>query len=338
MQVTRCLALFTVAIAAAQQSALLDGIRAYDRGDYAAAERSLTLAVSDARGRAFLALVQAATGRCEQALTGLAQGAEATDGTVRRLSSLGQVRCLAALNRLDDASAAVNRLKSENPSDADVLYESARIHMRAWNETLQQLYKSNAASYRVNQISAEIFETRGQFEQAATEYRKAIAKNPNALNLHFRLGRALLLRDPSPENLQLAMTEFEEEIRRNPADAVAHYQVGQVLVAQNKPAAAAPRFARSIELKPDFPEALIALARIHLNAKRASEAIALLQRAVHLAPKSEAIHYSLMQAYRDAGRMDEARREKATLDEIQKTPDGEFSEFLKKLGEKPDKR
>ena len=249
MQAIRCLALFTVALATAQQSALLDGIRAYEHGDYAAAERSLTNAVGDARGRAFLALVQAATGRCEQAMTGFAEAASVTDASVRRLAAIGQVRCLAALNRLDDASAAVNHLKLEYPNDADVLYESARIHMRAWNDTLQQLYKSNAASYRVNQISAEIFETRGQFEQAATEYRKAIAKNPDALNLHFRLGRALLLRDPSPDNLQLAITEFEEEIRRNPADAVAHYQVGQVLVAQNKSAAAAPRFSRSIRVE-----------------------------------------------------------------------------------------
>ena len=30
-----------------------------------------------------------------------------------------------------------------------------------------------------------------------------------------------------------------------------------------------------------------------------------------------------------------AKREKAELDKLQKAPEGEFSEFLKKLGEKP---
>jgi hypothetical protein len=42
-----------------------------------------------------------------------------------------------------------------------------------------------------------------------------------------------------------------------------------------------------------------------------------------------------MMAYRNTGRMDDARREKARLDELHKTPDGEFNDFLKKLGEKP---
>jgi hypothetical protein len=56
---------------------------------------------------------------------------------------------------------------------------------------------------------------------------------------------------------------------------------------------------------------------------------------VELLPQSEAAHYSLMMAYRNAGKLAEARREKAELDKLQKAPEGEFTEFLKKLGEKP---
>jgi hypothetical protein len=42
-----------------------------------------------------------------------------------------------------------------------------------------------------------------------------------------------------------------------------------------------------------------------------------------------------MIAYRNAGRMADARREKAELDKLQRPPEGEFTEFLKKLGEQP---
>jgi hypothetical protein len=42
-----------------------------------------------------------------------------------------------------------------------------------------------------------------------------------------------------------------------------------------------------------------------------------------------------MMAYRNTARMDDAKREKARLDELHKAPEGEFSDFLKKLGEKP---
>ena len=55
---------------------------------------------------------------------------------------------------------------------------------------------------------------------------------------------------------------------------------------------------------------------------------------MNLMPKSESAHYSLMMAYRNAGRMADAKREKAELDKLQKPPEGEFTEFLKKLGEK----
>ena len=71
------------------------------------------------------------------------------------------------------------------------------------------------ASYRVNQLSAEIFETQNRFAEAAAEYRKAIQKNPQALNLHFRLGRAILLESHDPEALAAARKEFEAELALN---------------------------------------------------------------------------------------------------------------------------
>ena len=51
---------------------------------------------------------------------------------------------------------------------------------------------------------------------------------------------------------------------------------------------------------------------------------------------SEGAHYSLMIAYRNAGMTDAALREKEILERLEKAPAGEFSEFLKKLGEKPE--
>jgi hypothetical protein len=41
-----------------------------------------------------------------------------------------------------------------------------------------------------------------------------------------------------------------------------------------------------------------------------------------------------MLAYRNAGRAADAQREKAEIDKLQRPPSGEFTEFLKKLGEK----
>ena len=126
--------------------------------------------------------------------------------------------------------------------------------MKAWNDAVFQMYQKTPASFRVNQLSGEIFEMQGRYQEAAAEYRKAIQKNPAALNLHFRLGRALLLQSHDPANLREARKEFEAELALNPRDAVAEYQVGQILLAEQNPALAPPRASkrrsRSIRISP----------------------------------------------------------------------------------------
>jgi tetratricopeptide (TPR) repeat protein len=115
---------------------------------------------------------------------------------------------------------------------------------------------------------------------------------------------------------------------------VAEYQVAQILATEQKKPEAAAHFERAADLRPDFPEALVAVARLRSEAKRYAEAIALLQRAVKLQPRNETAHYNLMLAYRSAGRADDAQREKAELDKLQKPPEGEFTDFLKRLENK----
>ena len=70
------------------------------------------------------------------------------------------------------------------------------------------------------------------------------------------------------------------------------------------------------------------------DAKRYDDAIQLLERAARLQPENESVRYNLMLAYRNAGRAADAEREKAEVDKLKRPPSGEFTEFLKKLGEK----
>jgi tetratricopeptide (TPR) repeat protein len=319
-----------------------EGIEAFRHGRYGEARQMLEKAVAaapgDAAARTFLALSRAATGACGAARSDLEeQFAKNSDAALRRLAGLALVQCALAQDRTAEALPAVEKLQKSFPGDADVLYETAKVHMKAWNDAVFQMYQKTPASFRVNQLSGEIFEIQGRFPDAAAEYRKAIQKNPAALNLHFRLGRALLLQSHEPGNLREARKEFEAELALNPSDAVAEYQVGQILQTEQNPAAAAARFEKAVSLNPDFAEALVALAKTRADARKYGEAIGLLERAVKLQPASESAHYGLMMAYRNAGRMDDAQREKALFDKLSRPPEGEFTEFLKKLGEKAPK-
>ena len=206
--------------------------------------------------------------------------------------------------------------------------------MKAFNDATYQMFQKTPASYRVNQLSGEIFETQGKYAEAAAEYRKAIEKNPRALNLHFRLGRAILLESHDPEALARAQKEFEAELALNAEDAAAEFQVGQILVTRGKTADGLKRYERALQLRPDFVEAALAVGKARVQAKQYAQAIPLLEHAVQLQPTNEAAHYNLMLAYRNSGQMDKAQREQRELNKLQRPPEGEFTDFLKRLGDK----
>ncbi|MGI8991001.1 MAG: tetratricopeptide repeat protein [Bryobacteraceae bacterium] len=316
-----------------QASPVSQGITEFNRGDFQAARRHLEQAPNDPHARVYLALTNAATGQCETALAELErQFAAKTD--VYRIAGLALAQCRVAAKQFAAAAPVIAQLERDLPSDADVLYVSASFHNKAWNDAIFRLYRKAPASFRVDQLSAEVFEMQGKYAEAVTEYRKAIAKNPKAIDLHYRLGRAILLQSHDAPALESARKEFEAELSLNPSDAAAEYQIAQILNTEQKKAEAARRFERAAELRPDFPEALIAVAKLRSDAKRYGEAAALLERAVKLQPRSEAAHYNLMLAYRNAGRAADAEREKIELDKLQRPPEGEFTNFLKRLGEK----
>jgi tetratricopeptide (TPR) repeat protein len=277
------------------------------------------------------AVTRAVSGGCDAATADLVREFDKGD----RLSGLALAQCRIAAKQFDAAGPVVAQLERSFPSDPDVLYVAANYHMRAWNDAIYRMYQKAPSSYRVDQLSAEVFETQGKFTEAVAEYRKAIRKSPKAVNLHYKLGRALLQQSHDPAGLELARKEFEAELALNPSDAVAEYQVAQILATQGRKADAAARYEQAAKLRPDFPEALIAVAKIRSEAKQYADAVALLERAVKLQPRGEIAHYNLLMAYRNAGRTADAQREKAELDKLQKPPEGEFTDFLKRLGEKP---
>ena len=306
--------------------ALTSGIQAFHAGRYAEARTYLGKS-KDPQASVFLVLVQAATGGCAEATPRLGEAfAHTAEPALRKLTGEALMSCVES------------SLKAEYPADADVLYQSAHAHLRAWNDVVYQMFQKTPGSYRVNQLSGEILEVQGKYQEAAAEYRKAIEKNPRALDLHFRLGRVILIDSQQPGALQNALREFEAELTLNTGDAAAEYEVGTILIAQGKRDAGASRLEHALELRPDFGEAMVAVGRVRLEEKKYTDAISLLKRAITLQPSNETAHYSLMMAYRNSGDVEAAKREKAVLDQLQKPPEGEFTEFLKKLGEKPPKQ
>lgn len=312
------------------------GIANFKDGRYLEAKAKLVEAAKDPRdveARAFLALTQAALGECEAALPGLISINPAKE-ELYRLTHLAALKCYSNAGENAKTFALLDELERKFPNDPDVLYLSAKLHMKAFNDATFAMFQRTPASYRVHELSAEIFEVQNRYSDAIGEYRKAIELNPKAPDLHYRLGRAILLESHNPDALNQATEQFQSELKLNPEDGACDFQLGQIAEVQGNRAEAEKYFKKAIDLSPNFTQALIALGKLHTQAKEYPEAIALLSRAVQLQPVNETAHYALLTAYRDSGQMDKAKEEKATLDRLQKPPEGEFSDFLKRLGEK----
>ena len=340
MRAISLIALLAGAAWAQDQSALGRSWQQYRLGHLKPAEALAAEALGhdprSSEARTLLALVRAGQGQC---ITQFQLLQEAWNGTtpaeLRKLAGLAAVQCAIAQDKPEMGVTTLEALRLAYPEDADVLYLGAKLYMKGWNKQVAEMFAKAPSSYRVNQLSGEIFETQGNFAEAAAEYAKAIGKNPDAIDLHFRRGRVLLLASHEPAALAQAKQEFEAELALNAEDAAAVYQIGQILEAQGQHELAVARFEQAQALRPEFPEALLALAKSRVRDNRVPEGIALLSRVIKLQPANETAHYQLMLAYRKSGKPEEAARVKAALDQLQKPPNGEFSDFLKKLGEKP---
>lgn len=302
------------------------GVAAFNAGRYSEALKLLSDEKNDQTAQLFLALTQAALNNCSAAMPVL------TREPLNKLGGIAAVKCYASLGDSAHEFTILQQLETKFPKDADVLYLSAKEHMKAFNDATFAMFQRTPSSYRVHELSAEIFEVQNRFDEATAEYRKAIELNPAAPDLHFRLGRALLLQSHSPEALEQAAEQFRSELKLSPEDAACEFQLGHIAQVETKTADAKAHFERALELSPNFVQALLALGKLEKNSP---QAVDLLTKAVTLEPDNEAAHYALLTAYRDSGQMDKAKAEKAVLDKLQKPADGEFNDFLKKLGEKP---
>ncbi len=317
------------------QNAREEGLNAFAQGRYSVALQRFSEAVKDPADHVstiFLVLTQAARGDCQTALPALASS-KPTDPSMAKLVGLASVKCYDAKGDSLHATATLSELKRRFPSDADVLYTEAKQHMKAFNDATYAMFQRTPSSYRVHELSAEIFETQNRFNDAVTEYRKAIELNPRAPDLHFRLGRAIMLASHDTQALASAQAAFETELQLNPEDAATEFQLGQIAQVQSRTTDARRHFQQALKLSPSFIEALIAIGKMDSQDKNYGSAIALLQRATQAQPSNERAHYALLTAYRNAGQLDKAKAEKAILDKLQRPPEGEFSDFLKRLGE-----
>ena len=112
-----------------------------------------------------------------------------------------------------------------------------------------------------------------RYAEAATEFRLAVAADPDSVPAHVNLGAAL----SQTGDLSGAIDEFEATLRLDANNTTAHYNLAVLLARENKHEQAIVHLQAALKINPNDVAARFLLAQQLLEAKRPEEALKLAQ-------------------------------------------------------------
>jgi tetratricopeptide (TPR) repeat protein len=128
--------------------------------------------------------------------------------------------------RMEEAMAAFNRAVTENPKDADSLYELARIYKNASIHVIDRLRILDPDSFQLHALLGEMDADGEHYTDAIREYQAALAKRPDATGIHFAIGVAYWIQ----RQFEPAKKEFLEAYKENPNDPLTNLYLGDIAV------------------------------------------------------------------------------------------------------------
>ena len=122
-----------------------------------------------------------------------------------------------------------------------------------------------------------------RFEDAADQFRQAVAAQPDNITAHFNLGAALTQTGDLPG----AVAQFEETLRLDPNHPNAHYNLGLLLAQANRHEEAIKHLRSAVNDEPTDINARFLLGQELLKVRRLDEAETELSRVVQSDPDNE---------------------------------------------------
>jgi len=150
-------------------------------------------------------------------------------------------------------------------------------------------------------------------EEARKAYEELLTRYPDTPGVHFLYGNFLF----TQERPDAALEQFRMEIARSPNHVPARLQLALELVKRGDLDAAKPYATQAVRLAPRNFVARRVLGQIKLQGGDAAGAIAELEAARSLEPSSPSVRFHLARAYQRAGRMVDAKRERAEFTRLE---------------------
>jgi tetratricopeptide (TPR) repeat protein len=267
---------------------------------------------------AFLGLAEAELDNGEQALADIRKGLELGIGGNPEFELAVRVKAAQIHIRASEFDAAMPHLHalSLRGVDSRAVVETMGLAALGSASSLSELSPERRAV--VSAAGKAAWALANQKPAAAVAaYRELMEKYPGELGVHYAHGLYLM-----ETELERALAEFQAEARKNPKHWPSLILIGSLQIKNGAVELAAESLRQALAIAPASQRWICRaeLGRASMTADRLDEAIVEFETAVRLMPSNAQLRFLLAQAYRRAGRRDDAAREST---EFQRLKTGE---------------
>jgi len=194
-------------------------------------------------------------------------------------------------------SIAAQRLKSNSTTRVQGLYWESKADQKLAIAALARAGEIDADSPRMHVLLGDIFRQKRRWDDAETEYRKAVALDPKSYTARLSLAIVLFSQLKNDEAFDIDRSLLAED----PNDPEANLLAAEILVLQNRYAEAEPYLSKCRNLQPEFVPRLHALlGRVYAATDRIPAAISEYKEGLST-DVDGSIHYQLARLYQKSG-------------------------------------
>jgi tetratricopeptide (TPR) repeat protein len=224
--------------------------------------------------------------------------------------------------RIDQAISQLNRAVTDNPKDADALYQLARIYKNASLQAIDRLKALDQESFQLHALMGEVYADEERYPEAIKEYQAALAKHPDARGIHYAIGVAYWVQ----HQMNAAKKEFTDAWKEDPYDALTNLYLGDIAVHERRFAEAFDYLLVAQKGQPGMSQVHLLLGKSYRGQNDLEKAKAEFLAAIKADPASAQPHYLLAQVYRELHDPQASAAELAQFESLSKLEKGKAPE------------
>lgn len=275
-----------------------------------------TVALSPGHGTAyaFLGLSEAELDNPDQALADIHKGIELGLGSNEDFQIAVRVkaaRILVQSSAFDEALVELQPLAALN-TNSQAVVDTMGLCALTVGAKLSELTRERRAVVSLAGKAAWATVSHRPADAAAA-YKELLLQYPNEAGVHYAHGLYLLETD-----LTAALAEFQKEVRNNPSHWPSLIVISSLKLRQGETREAIETMREAMQTVPARFRWLChaELGRANMTADNLDAAIAELKTAARLKPSNPQVHFMLSQAFRRAGRTEDAQKETAEFQKL----------------------